>query len=622
MTQVIKYEKPFGPLIRIGMLQHQQEITFSLIGNYKIVRGNDKKSKITLTPEMGLITARLVNSTPANVQWRIVLAKVRDRDTAIVRSETTSSTLRLGNSEIIEVGADVETTTGRRLSAVGYWVCTAPYPTEKEAHEAMKKLPDPTRYELLPAIITPAEGTIEISSEKGDFKETVKDSFEIEPVDETASRVVLNDVIIGAMLHWRHKEQQKLRGNLRVVIDSLGKLTAVNILPLEKYLVSVNSSEMLASCPEEFLKVQTIASRNAALATMGKHHYGEDFDVCADEHCQCYRGSSRETENSQKGVLLTLGEIIVYGNEVCDTRYSKICGGVTEDFESAWHGEPIEYLESLFDGESNSPDAILYPANARQLADRLVSSLPDVFCNTTLPSTPPYLKFSAPYFRWEVTYSREQLEKLLNRFPQYSVGEFQDFEVLSRGNSGRIEYLMVKGTEGESIMVKEFEIRRVLSETLLYSSCFIYDIARDEQGRALTIHLRGAGWGHGVGMCQIGAAMMAEKGKKYNEILKHYYLNTELVQIYTEKYVRKNLKQELGEIDFRPDDACYEFFNCYAVAQCPVYLKKIRLEAQKQNGGFVFTPVNSPHTDLSRMNITCEFLEFAKDKATPKKGMV
>lgn len=621
MVNELKYEHPFGPPVRIGMVENQDEITFSLIGRYQILDKDGKKIN-ELDEKSGVLRATVVESQPAVLQWRIVLAKVRDRDSAYTRAEMFERTHSLPRCEILELGHDVVTSTGCRFNARQYWICTSPFPSIQEARELRDKLPNANRYDIIAERKSPPNGKIKLVSEKTGLSIVFDDRFDVEPIDPPNSRVVLNDVIVGVAYHWRHKERQKLRGTLRTIIDNQGKLTAVNILPLEVYLISVNSSEMLSSCPEEFLKAQTIAARNTVLATMGKHHYCEDFDLCADDHCQCYRGSSRETEHSRKGVLETLGEVVIYRNEICDTRYSKICGGLTADFERVWHGEPVEYLVSHFDGEQNSPDISLYPADTEPQARKFIESSPDVYCNTTRGRVPSYLKYSAQYFRWKVTYKRKELEKLLARFPEYDVGEFLDFETLSRGPSGRIEYLLVKGTKKEVIIGKEFEIRRVLSPTFLYSSCFVWDIEREENGKVSTVTLYGAGWGHGVGMCQIGAAMMAYHSKKYDEILSHYYPHTELACLYEGKYTKKSLKQQLGEQDFREGDACYEFFNCYEVAQCPIWLKNIRLEAKKQDDSFVFVPVEMPDIDLKKLKISCEFLEFQKDSAYPQKGVV
>ncbi len=618
MTNQITYEGPFGPNIRIGMLQKQDEIQFSLIGTYKIVTKEGKTLK-TFDDKSGILQCTVVQSQPAQLKWRIVIARLRDHETALVRAEVTERTLAINHTEILEVGSEVVTTTGRRFDARGFWLCTEPFSSIEEAREARSKLPDSSRYDILPVRMNPSSGTLKLTSESNGESLEVNDSIELIPKDATDSRVVLHDVIVGISYHWRHKERQKLRGNLRIIIDNEGKLTAINILPLEVYLVSVNSSEMMSACHDEFLKAQTIAARNIVLANMHKHHYADDFDLCADDHCQCYRGSSRETEKSRKAVLSTLSEVLVSGHELCDTRYSKMCGGLTADFDRVWYGEPIEYLVGKFDGDPDSEDIHFYPADTEPAALKFIESSPDVYCNTTRGRISQSLKYSAPYFRWNITYSRQELEKLINRFPEYRVGEFLDFEPLSRSPSGRLEYILIKGTGGEVIIGKEFEIRRVLSPTFLYSACFIWDIQRNN-GKVESVTLHGAGWGHGVGLCQIGAAMMAQRGKKYEEILAHYYPQTSRATIYEEKYTRKSLKEQLGETDFRPGDACYEFFNCYAVAQCPIHLKNIRLEARKENDEFVFEPVNAPDINLKKMKIECDFLDFEESSARPKKG--
>lgn len=621
MVKELRYDNPFGPSVRIGMLEHQEEIKFSLLGTYKLVDSQGQERRV-VDEAQGLFRAKLYDSQPAKMQWRIVLDNVSSRETAIARAEMLERKLALNKTEILEVGNDVLTPAGVRLSARSYWVCTLPFVSNEEAIACRNKFPDAMRYEILCERIAPPSGNIKLFSEKDNAPLLFNDYLEVVPLQKVNSRIMLQDVIVGINYHWRHKERQKLRGLLRIIIDNEGKLTAVNILPLEQYLISVNSSEMMAVCPEEFLKAQTVTARNTVLATMGKHHFSDDFDLCADDHCQCYRGSSREIESSRNGVLLTLGEVLSYDGKICDTRYSKICGGIIEDYERVWHGEPIEYLSAGFDGEADSPDVSLHPADSEVSVRQLIEASPTVYCNTTGGDVPGCLKFSAPYFRWQIKYSRKELEKLLHRFPQYQIGEFIDFVALSRGASGRIEYLLVKGTKGEVIIGKQNEIRRVLSPSFLYSSCFVWDIERDADGKVKTIILRGGGWGHGVGLCQIGAAMMAYRGKKYNEILSHYYQKTQLILLCEGKFTKKALREQLGELDLRAGDACYEFFNCYAVAQCPIYLEGIRLEAKRENGKFIFLPIDAPETDLKKLKIVCEFLDFNPHSANPQKGVI
>ncbi|MCX7766796.1 MAG: SpoIID/LytB domain-containing protein, partial [Candidatus Sumerlaeia bacterium] len=279
MVTELRYDNPFGPMVRIGILENQEGIKFSVLGSYKVV-DSEGNEQLQLQDSDIIYTARVQESRPATMQWRILLSSVTNRETALARAEMAEKKLSLTRTDIIEVGNDVIATSGIRLSARSYWVCTAPFTTEQEAIEARRKFKDASRYEILAERITPPSGIITLNNETGSKTNlSFNNYFELIPIEEVNSRIILYDVIVGIAYHWRHKERQKLRGRLRIIVDNQGKLTAINILPLEQYLISVNSSEMMAVCPEELLKAQTIAARNTVLATMGKHHYGQDFDL-------------------------------------------------------------------------------------------------------------------------------------------------------------------------------------------------------------------------------------------------------------------------------------------------------------------------------------------------------
>jgi peptidoglycan hydrolase-like amidase len=290
-----------------------------------------------------------------------------------------------------------------------------------------------------------------------------------------------------------------------------------------------------------------------------------------------------------------------------------------EAYEKVWAGEPIAYMPAGFDGPQDSPDRALFPADFETAAKKFITSSPDVYCNTTNGEIPAYLEYTKKYFRWREEFTREELEQLINRFPEYSVGEIQNIEPVSRGYSGRIENLKISGSKREIVINKEFNIRKALSPSFLYSSCFIIDIKRGNSGGIEKVTLRGAGWGHGAGLCQIGAAMMAHRGFSAENILYHYYPNSRLASLYKEPLDKEKMLAELSAHDFREGDACYEFFNCYAVAQCPVYLKNKKIVATSKDNDFEFVQVADDKTNLEEMNIDCAFLNFHKEKAIPKK---
>ena len=311
----------------------------------------------------------------------------------------------------------------------------------------------------------------------------------------------LSDVKIGIDFHWERFEEQTFRGKLTLVRDEDG-VWAVNELPLEQYLESVVSSEMRAEASLEFLKAHAVIARSWALAAPKGHTL---FDVCADDHCQRYQGISRITnENAQRAVQETYGEVLTFGDEICDTRYSKCCGGRTEVFETCWEDHHVPYLESVECPYCDTSD--------RQILSQVLNE---------------YDLETQDFHDWTVVLTQEELSELVNRKLQTNIGKVTDLIPLKRGTSRRIYELEIIGTKGKVTIGKELAIRKALSPSHLYSSAF--DVERNASGDFV---LHGHGWGHGVGLCQIGAAVMGTQGYNYKEILKHYYKGTEITRIY------------------------------------------------------------------------------------------
>ena len=368
----------------------------------------------------------------------------------------------------------------------------------------------------------------------------------------------LDDVVIGRRFHWERRETQTFSGNLTLLPGEDGLLTAVNELPLEDYLVSVVSSEMNGEAPCEFLKAHAIASRSwlaAMLESLGNvgvtpampqsslngdeiiRWYGREehqrFHVCADDHCQRYQGLTRMVPgHAAAAVRATRGVFLVYGDEVCDARYYKACGGLTDNYDNTWEAKRIPYLTSI----SDAPHPFA-PIRTEDEARAWVSARPDAYCNTTDEEVlrrilPDFDRETTDFFRWEVRYARKELENLLQRKAGIDFGTLKDLIPLERGPSGRIIRLKIEGSKRTVTVGKELEIRRWLSESHLYSSAFVVSADRDASGEAICFTLQGAGWGHGVGLCQIGAAVMAVQGFSAEAILKHYFPNADLRRLY------------------------------------------------------------------------------------------
>lgn len=367
---------------------------------------------------------------------------------------------------------------------------------------------------------------------------------------------MLRNVTIGVNFHWERQEDQKFAGALKIIVEK-DKLTAVNVVGVEDYLLSVISSEMSASASEEFLKAHAVISRSWVMAQIesagkqskasvpegvndlpslvshldaslfhAKEEQGVDveyvkwydhedhtrFDVCADDHCQRYQGLTRATGQTVRKVIdSTWGQVLHYDGKLCDARFSKCCGGVMEVFGSCWADEDVPYLQALPDTPDHDPEA-------------------GCFCNTQDKEIlgqvlNNYDQETVDFYRWEVVYGRDELSALIRERSGIDIGRLEALEPLERGLSGRIVKLRIVGSERTLTVGKELEIRRLLSKSHLKSSAFDVEWPDEE-----TIRLKGAGWGHGVGLCQIGAAVMASKGYVYTQILSHYYPGTELIK--------------------------------------------------------------------------------------------
>lgn len=369
----------------------------------------------------------------------------------------------------------------------------------------------------------------------------------------------LEDVTIGVNFHWERQETQTFSGHLRLMVDG-DRVWAVNELPVEEYLKSVISSEMSGNSSLELLKAHAVISRSWLLAQMRRRvapqaekpqslvrtadslirWYDQDdhtlFDVCADDHCQRYQGITRETNpRVAEAIAATRGRLLMADGEICDARFSKCCGGVTEEYQYCWDNSPKRYLAAVAD--TATPEA--FPdLTVERSAEEWIRSHPESFCNThdrhiLSQVLNGYDQETTDFYRWKVSYGRQELSRLVARKLDIDFGEIVDLVPLRRGRSGRIYLLKIVGTRKTMTVGKELEIRRALSESHLYSSAFVVDrhgIGPD--GLPASFDIVGAGWGHGVGLCQIGAAVMGEKGYGYDAILLHYYPGADIVRLY------------------------------------------------------------------------------------------
>jgi len=417
-------------------------------------------------------------------------------------------------------------------------------------------------YKLMGKMFSPGDYDVELINDKIVLNGDEFDELTFEADDLHSDAFEIKKVIIGISFHWERQEDQRFLGGLQFIIEN-NALTAINIVSLEDYLTSVISSEMRATSSEHLLKAHAVISRSWLLAQIQKNsslankledykstlktpteiirwYDREDhanFDVCADDHCQRYQGITKQSTDLVNEVIqATKGEVIEFEGILCDARFSKCCGGVMEQFENVWEPIPHPYLLGKADRQKQSihvPDLTI-----DEEAEEWIRTTPEAYCNTQdlnilKQVLNDYDQETSDFYRWKIEYTQEEISDLIMERSGINFGNIIDLEPLERGTSGRITRLKIIGTERVMTIGKELEIRRTLSHSHLYSSAFVVDTEdEDEEGIPGKFILSGAGWGHGVGLCQIGAAVMADKGYSYIDILKHYFPKTEINKIY------------------------------------------------------------------------------------------
>lgn len=401
---------------------------------------------------------------------------------------------------------------------------------------------------------------VELSEGRILWENNFYDELLFEPND-TQSSFTLEDVTIGVNFHWERKEAQTFLGKLRFIVEN-NNICAINELPVETYLISVISSEMRATSSLELLKAHAVISRSWLLAQMEQRkaennnavkqpslfktdeeivrwYDREDhkhFDVCADDHCQRYQGITKAAnKHVVEAIKQTAGEILTSRGEICDARYSKCCGGAVEEFQYCWENIRKPYLQALPD---TMPDTTSLPNLTNEaVARQWILSSPNAFCNTTDQKVLSLVlndfdQETTDFYRWTQIYSQAEVKQLLEEKLAMQFGDIIDLIPMERGKSGRIYRLKIIGTQRTLIIGKELEIRRALSKSHLYSSAFVVEKVDIKDGVPQQFIIKGAGWGHGVGLCQIGAAMMGVQGYRYDEILLHYYKSAEITKAY------------------------------------------------------------------------------------------
>ncbi|NOY57968.1 MAG: SpoIID/LytB domain-containing protein [Calditrichaeota bacterium] len=520
----IPYQQvPAQPIVRVGIFEGQDEIDFKPLNSF-LVLGRKKGEKFSLS-ETGLWRAKIANSAPAPSVYRILFVQTFQKERAEkVLHKFRSQNIRV---ELITAGDALYAGNKAIVDRKNYRVVLAKdFDNERQAAAYLATTPRLAGGKVVREKMGPAHGFITLVSPSGKTL-VIENALRI-----TKSPVVLKNVRVGQGFQWERTEDRTFTGEMEFRIDASGKLTAVNVLTMDNYLRGVLPGEMTSSFPLQALKAQAIVARTLFLYNFNRKHPDEPFDVCDDVHCQSFVGIGQDAPSIRKAVWETKGFVLTYDHRLCSTPYSALCGGHTENAENVWNSDGEPYLVGVFDVLKNEELLRAFDLSKEANVKKWIESRPAVNCNAALMGDPHFSAYSDKYFRWQEKYSAKELGQIIEEKTGEQMGALLDIVPLRRGVSGRIIDLQVIGSAASFTLHNELNIRRALARKTLYSACFVVDKIPAADGRVQKFILKGAGWGHGVGMCQIGAGMMALQGKSVGDILAHYYRGTRITKFY------------------------------------------------------------------------------------------
>jgi SpoIID/LytB domain protein len=463
---------------------------------------------------------------PARVEYRLLVISTRDKSeaNAMLNKVVDGGLL----PELVEERPDYARLWVAQNAVSVYKVALREkFATREAALARQKEIAGKFQTELWEVVRKSAKGILELTDAETNKSYQLPSGFQI-----VSDRIEIPNVPIGAGFHWEGTESRAYRGRLEVFVDRFSQLTVVNVLPIEEYVKGVVASEMHHGFPLEALKAQAVAARNEIFSRVGTRHLEDGFDLCAEVHCQVYSGIDKETESTTEAVTATKGLVMKADGLIIAANYAGVCGGHTENNENVWSGLPKSYLRGIFDGNGR-PDLLGNALQDENTLYRWLTTKPGVYCNTTPDDIPSALEYTKKYFRWEVNYTRQELQELIRKRTGEDFGELKDLVPLERGASGRLVRLRIVGAKKAFEIGRELAIRQALAEKTLWSACIaIEKSGRARNGLPAKFKILGAGWGHGVGMCQTGAALMALRGQNFLQILQHYYTGVKLEKEY------------------------------------------------------------------------------------------
>ena len=505
----------YGPNVRVGIAENLESLSFETNGNVDIYDQDDHLLAGAFWGRKWQV--HLEGAAPVHISYRLLYQEV-DQQAAAER--VVAYLENRGQGAVIKRIKKRMLRGAQFVNFYSFQILLKPvFYSESEAKQYQQSLDNQISTTVLPFFDARPQGRVIL------INEDTGQRFYSAGMIRVQGNLFTLKTVIGKGYHFEHEEQRIYRSHLEFWIDRFGGLTLVNELPIEIYLRGVIGSEMNSKFPLEALKAQAVTARGYTLSWMDKLHRLSPFDVCDEVHCHVYGGVDRESEAVIQAADETRGQVLMYNNQICDTRYAGVCGGCSENNEDVWGNEPQPYLRGRLDSRHPNSLPTNYLTDESYVREWIESS-PDVFCNTTRGTVPEALDYTKKYFRWTVRYSRDELSRIIATKTGQNIGTLVEIVPLQRGVSGRLKKIQLRGTRQSIVIEQELEIRRVLSQNYLYSSCFVVD--RD--GNDFII--KGAGWGHGVGMCQTGAAMMALNGYNYRDILIHYYQKSRIFKLY------------------------------------------------------------------------------------------
>ncbi len=518
------------PIIRVGLMEEYDRIDFTLYGPFDLVdlSGATVQKNLQSDQRWHLVPDRTIE---ARAVYSVLTTAFAKRDSA----DQLRKALALKNhaARIVEVGEEIFIDGRLVTNNIKYRVLVGRWPTEREAKSHLPSFQEEFAPRIIRQVIKPSAGTLELFNEDYSDSRFVEDGLRLIPATPE-SRIKLYNVREGTGFHWEREVDRLYDGIIEIRLDPRALLMALTELPLEQYLKGVVPAEMPDAYPMEALKAQAVAARSEALAKIGVKHLNDPFDLCATVHCQVYTGCTNLDDRTSRAVEDTRGKVLMMNNVVVESVFSSCCGGHTENKINVWNPPGAPHLEGKWDCDEGAPDRAHLDLTNEHDARKWIESSPPVWCNVAAQTElPKALANSAKYFRWQVSYTRRELEEIIRRKSgEEDFGSLVNIIPIQRGVSGRLMEIEIQGTRRNINVKRELSIRRVLSTSYLYSACFIVDVEYGEDARPINFVFTGAGWGHGVGMCQVGAGVMAAKDKSFEQILAHYYPGTKVEKVY------------------------------------------------------------------------------------------